>query len=394
MAILSQITKALNIPKCRSANAQLLTATLALCALVYIGTTHLQVTQSRKLSNGSATPSYVHARSIVRSQNSRRRIALMIGFPHSGQDFLQHAVHEITGTSTAMNYGQAVMSPVGNIVHAPFSSIPLFADEEEGPYAFSEIHPFPKNAHVLTRSYCAGHCLACWPKDYIKASVRQWTFECGVGRKYDKETGNSKQVYYNTTTEVAKYVHLIRNPFTNIPARFEQEHHRWRQTGQNHMMDKYPTNRIGFKRWCHDYDDNVEEGRRRKIEESHYYLKDKKIRDLAMSVPCHTDFFRFIQWHNFAFEAAQGEFKGKPMNLLYHEDLERDEAGAIKRLLEYLSLKPKIGARQEKLPAQHFNGNYITGEDYNSVKQYFKMLASDITMRHMNRYFPNVPPLS
>jgi len=280
------------------------------------------------------------------------------------------------------------MNPDGMLFRSTHSGIPLYDDEEgeNGPYAFSDAYPFPSSGYVLTRSYCAGHCLECWPKDYMKASVKRWLYECGVGSRFNVDTGRINQVYYNTTELVEKNIHLIRNPFTNIPARFEHEYLRWEASNQQHMMKKYPLDRGGFLSWCSDYDDNVEDGRRREIEES-YYLNTEELRDLAREVPCHTDFFRYIQWHNYAFEAAKGELKDKPMKIVYYEDIQEDPETEIGYIVRYLNLEIVSSAQLADVEGQIYKGDYMTWEDYDVVKRYFELLASRSTWLHLKKYF-------
>jgi len=318
-------------------------------------------------------------------------IAQLLGFPWSGQGDIQRAIHDLTRTSTAINYGMALMAPDGDTFEAAYDSVPLYEDDEgkEGPYAFSSVLPWPSTGYVLARTYCAGHCVACWPKDYVKSSVKQWLFECGIGMKYHKRTGWQQPTYYNTTELVQKNIHLIRSPFTNILARFQSEYGLFWQYNQTEMMEEYPLTKNGFLRWCRDFDDNVEHGRRRQIEQA-YYLTTRELRDLARRVPCHTDFFRYIQWHNFAFEAHQGEFKNKPMKLIYYEDMVANPESVIPDVIDFLNLEALLGIDTPDMVADELDirNEAWTDKEYDDVKRYVELLSSRSTWLHLQRYFP------
>lgn len=323
-------------------------------------------------------------------------IAHLWGFPWAGQSFVQKAMHDLTKFSTAMNYGQAIMLPSGLITHAAYSSVPVYEKQqkgESGPYAFSTFLPFPDHGLVLTRTYCAGHCTGCWPKDFMVPSVHKWLFECGVGENYIQELDKGQPAFYNVTEEVKAIVHLVRNPLIHIPARFEHEYEVWEQWNKTEELEKYPLTREGFLTWCSNFDDNSFNGRFREVEES-YYLNTKKLFQLSKLFPCHADFYRLIQWHNYAFEARDTVMKGTPSVTIHYEDMALDAQESAQSIADFLGLNYdshiKVTPAESSLwqGSQRYEDDYVEGRDHKHVREFVRLLSSERTWEALERYFP------
>ena len=92
-------------------------------------------------------------------------------------------------------------------------------------------------------------------------------------------------------------MHVIKDSFGNIVSRF---HHEYKSLVQKFdSKDKSPHNydKEGFQEYCKDEDTK--------------YLDDEKtvfsqrIHLISKHVPCHADFYRYLQWHNLAIEVAE-----------------------------------------------------------------------------------------
>mmetsp|Transcript_38227 Transcript_38227/g.46638 ORF Transcript_38227/g.46638 Transcript_38227/m.46638 type:complete len:411 (-) Transcript_38227:102-1334(-) len=347
------------------------------------------LSEAAEIFNGQRLHATVHP-SIVKSVKreggkSSPRIAQLIGFPLSGQDFLQRAIHDMTKTSTAINYGEAVMLTSGMIISDAISSVPLYQNNPHGPFAFSNVHPFPDHGHVLTRTYCSGHCSNCWPQDYIIQSVRLFQYECNVGKRLETN-GKVVDTYYDSE-RIFRYIHLIRDPLSQVFARFDHEYTRWSHLNRHDMIKAYPHSKDGFHKWCSDFDDNIHDGRRFEIER-YYYMKDKEFEKLARKVPCHSNFFRLVQWHNYAFQMTHDEhtLHGKPNKVIYFEDLVNRPKRVLNEVLDYLKLEEKSHqfARSNELTNAV---NFYEPKHIVALKKYLKQLATKKTWSHLEHYF-------
>jgi len=88
---------------------------------------------------------------------------------------------------------------------------------------------------------------------------------------------------------------IVRDPFDNVVSRFRHER-------KNAMAEDerlvYQESSSGFRAFCRD-----------KIDHPYWRTDfdspvDKELWRIIESVPCHTDFLRYINWHNHAFEVT------------------------------------------------------------------------------------------
>jgi hypothetical protein len=354
--------------------------------------THTDPHMKPHIERALQTPHSIKAQSTEYHTHPKPVITQLLGFPFSGQNYIHDMVHRLTHYSTATVYGNGVMLPQGVIVGDSFDSVPLYLGEEgrEGPYAYSATLPFPPKGQVMTRTHCAGHCVQCWPKDYVVPSVNKWWFECGIGTRYDLATDRNVLTHYDVTDKVHKNIHMVRDPFTHIPARFEGEHAVWEHLNMTEELEMYPMNRQGFVKWCYDHDFNAGEGRRRETEHE-YFLTTPELLEITTKFPCPTDFFRLIQWHNYMFEAAAGIVKSKPMKIIYYEEVKQNPRNVMKEVVSFLD---QDFDESVELPEMYINlkydGEYITDEEYDYIKRYWEILGTKSTWNHFKaRYFPS-----
>jgi len=177
--------------------------------------------------------------------------------------------------STATNYGLEVTDYKN-------PSIPLHSHHPEGPYwEGSHKHMLPENGYILTKTHCGGRCVRCGAKKYV---VNASAFFNSCARTTAR-LGKNRRTLDNLMDprRVAKVVHLLRNPFTNIVARFHLESRnlfrREQRTGQ-----WLPKNATGMRNFCQILDEfyaNEEEG-----------ILDPEIRKIMADVPCRAEFYK------------------------------------------------------------------------------------------------------
>jgi len=170
---------------------------------------------------------------------------------------------------------------------------------------------------VLTKTHCGSRCQDCSPeacvesfKDYMQQYIR---------------APSSQEYQRYEPTLVKKIVHLTKDPVDNIVSCYQCEN---KLTDENVVL-----NSEGFQTFCQNYD-------------KHFTVEDErafgpKLLELSKNVPCHGDFYRYVQRHNLAFETAN-VLRIEPF-LVHLEDFEENHSEeTISGVLKYLEL-PNVG---------------------------------------------------
>lgn len=312
-------------------------------------------------------------------------VAQMIGFPWSGQNFLQQAIHTKTETATANNYGSAFMRTSGVMATNIISSIPLYKNDYSGPFSLSAVYPFPTKGYVLTRSYCAGHCLECMPKDYLTSNLAEFEFQCNAGLRYslDMPVPLRNAITSYKDDVVKKYVVMVRDPLDHIASRFEHEVDRHVSYDPYGIADQLTVDKDGFDVYCGYVDREIFNGRLWEYEKTSY-LEDSEIRKIAEHVPCHADFYRLVQWYNYALEMLDD--KKKPILYVYFEDVKKSPDEEIEKVIEYLDLET-VAEKHPILQGSVWQGSYFDELQRKYAKKFIKHFATESTKNLLSRYF-------
>jgi hypothetical protein len=170
---------------------------------------------------------------------------------------------------------------------------------------------------------------------------------------------------------LAKAIHLIRDPFSNIVSRFLLENEI-----PGREANHFDKTRQGFRKYCRSIDNLFAQNEQKMV-----YLEDE-ILDLIRKVPCHEDFIRYVEWHNLAFSTAD-DFQ-LPTYVLHYEWYSSRYEKTVRELLQFLELDQKA----EPLPFRSNNTyNYFTSEERAALKEAFQMMASFKTWKHLSPYF-------
>jgi len=190
-------------------------------------------------------------------------------------------------------------------------------------------------------------------------------------RKLGNGTHVLEKVQYDLNV-VSKTVHLIRDPFDNLVSRF---HLRCNKESRKKTRDWHARNESGFHDFCIDLDKT----NMRKYPE----LFGKIVTPAAKVVPCHTDLFRYIQWHNYAFMLTR-ELQ-LPTKILHYEDYGLDFNSTISDVLSFLELRG-----QRKHSIQFHPGDYsayFSNEQRKAAIEWIEILAFDETWKHLKKYY-------
>lgn len=180
---------------------------------------------------------------------------------------------------------------------------------------------------VLTKTHCLGYCDDCSPQEYFVPSLS--AFEQGCLRaESPNQTGS---VHYNASVPV-KAVHLYRNPFDNIVARMHLAIHKRERQGMNVTL--FTNSREGLQEWCAYLDERYQ------AEEQGFFAPD--VLSLFQGLPCHADWYRYVQWHNHAYQLT----KHIPTMDLFYEDYTHRYDATVNELWNFLDLKPRRPATE------------------------------------------------
>jgi hypothetical protein len=178
--------------------------------------------------------------------------------------------------------------------------------------------------YVLTKTHCFGYCDDCGPTLYNITTNEM--FEQGCLRS--ERTNRTGSLYYDNTVPI-KAVHLYRNPFDNIVARMHLAVHKRERKGDD--VSTFENSRDGLTAWCQYLDDK-------------FYMEEQKffstnVLQLFQNVPCHADWYRYVQWHNHAY--IMTERLNLPVYNLFYEDYTHNYDITVKSLFQYLNVTPR-----------------------------------------------------
>jgi hypothetical protein len=176
---------------------------------------------------------------------------------------------------------------------------------------------------------------------------------------------------------VKKNIHLVRNPFDNVVARFHNSFKTYKE-GEPFKQDSknsgvYEKSLNGFLSYCSWH--NVEYSSKH----TDAFLVDPKHEALAKKVPCVAEFFKYVTWHNLAFETIKK--MGVPSMILYYEDYNYEET--LPNLLSFLEAEEVSEA-----PAffWHDYPEYYGEEARSAAMTLMKSWASKDTLGLISRY--------
>jgi hypothetical protein len=278
----------------------------------------------------------------------------------------------MTNRTVATNYGQEPQK----------EGIPMIGFRTEfnktGPFLLRPEMLSPET-YVLTKTHCGGRCSYCGPETYIE-TVRSFDYKCRTGSILVKNT-TKVHVTYHAEGVVERAVHLIRNPFDNLVARLHMERFQWQNKAKEDpdyqdVLTNFTDTRLGLHAWC-DYMDKF---RAKDDERSHFI--DDELSQVQQQIPCHAEFYRYVQWHNLALEVTRR--RRIPVYTLFYEDYTTNFDKAVGELLDFLQLKPMQPA-PEFVSGKHYE-EYFDKRERKAVAKLMWELASPETWDLLRHY--------
>ena len=243
-------------------------------------------------------------------------------------------------------------------------------------HTHSLTYPLP-SLFCLLQKHCGGRCEKCGPSRYVE-NPHSFLVQCLSGRRgYTKHGKPVAEMVTYSPSLVRKAVHLIRNPFDNVVSRFHLEHHSYRKHNDTDKLQRFPSTREGFRNFCRALDARYAK------EEAHSRLVDPHVLATMKKVPCHGDFFRFVQWHNLAFVTTQD--LGIPTMVLHYERYDSSYKETARELMEFLEAENK-GDLISFIKGKEYQ-EYFTLEERRIVRNAVKELTLTPTWENLKHYF-------
>jgi hypothetical protein len=317
------------------------------------------------------------------SLDSSPKIVWLMSFPNSGTSFTTDMIRRSTNQYTATNYGEEHIDQEG-------FSVPLRKQDqmyEFGPFLSEKFTNQPEKRHlgkyVLTKTHCGGRCSRCAPLDYIE-SKDSFKTDCLTARRGFSDESGKLSFAKNQYDEklVQKAIHLMRNPFNNIVSRFHLTHKvNARMIGDTNFQTSFPNDEQGFRKWCNVMD--------KKYAADESIMFKPSIVELFEQVPCHADFYRYVMWHNLAFETVDS--LGIPSISVHYEDYEHDFDGTKAEIITFLETEEVSSSSSDEnealFVAGKSYGHFFTRDERNAIKNLIYELSSIETRNEVRRYF-------
>jgi len=328
----------------------------------------------------STTNNEVVPSTMMSPRSKHLKLAMLISFPNSGTSFTLSTVRRasrqhVAGTACLANYEQ--FSPV---YRSRRKRGPHFIPVDDDDYDQDQIQRPQK--YILTKTHCTGYDNSPMPSptNYLVPQER-FTKACHKVCSPDELQVNEKEttheegtwrLFYFNETLVGSFVHLFRDPFDNIVSRWHC-HMAGAEVKHPHEVNKWERTVDGFQTFCRERDEY------HRWKEAPFLPRE--LVEAAEGVPCRTDFLRYVQWHNRAFEMTLS--LAKPVHILHYLDFRDNYNGTLEKLLNFLEL-PHVA------DGDNFRWNdytiYFTDEQRKATKRFINFYASNETRHELSRY--------
>lgn len=160
----------------------------------------------------------------------------------------------------------------------------------------------------------------------------------------------------------------------NVVARFHLDYHDQTAAGNKKFAELFPRNATGFRRWCEMDDRNK------------FFLKsrytDKKVRQRMAVIPCMNEFYRYVQWHNLAFDTSR--YMNVPTMMLHYHEYSDNLEATRDRVLDWLEL-PHNGPGEPFHTGKVYR-HYYSESQRKAVRAFVQEFASTETWEQLKNY--------
>lgn len=258
----------------------------------------------------------------------------------------------------------------------PYVPIPVRSDLKNGPFVLNPLLPLP-DKYIMTKTHCSGFCDRCSKEDSIK-SLRLFEAGCRTTKRLG-DAGIPRESKYDWDVP-KKAIHLLRNPFDNIVARMhlgiiERRADGWKES----RLEAFEDTKEGVKAWCEHVDSDFGA-----VDDKDNDFFTGEAKELFKQVPCHSEWFRYVQWHNLAVESLTQHLNLTNM-VLYYEDYTTKFNETTQSILDFLEAEA-VQAPKEFIPGKTYTDLYDP-EDARLIAKFIRALATPECWALIRRYF-------
>jgi hypothetical protein len=291
-------------------------------------------TATATISSVSKKNSTVTSTGTAFISTSSTKIAWLLSFPNSGTSFTIDNAQQMSNLSMGTNYAQESERPL----------VPVRPQlRHDGPWLLNPDLLVPST--VMTKTHCIGF------NDQGKLTEELQTYEsfernCARGSKYNEVRKTYEDSYYSVDI-VSSAVHLVRDPISNLVARMHLgkyiRKNEWKPAWTDEQVSVFNDTVEGVRTWCTLIDGLFWNGIFRKHERALVRgssspfaqpLNETAMRMHLAKVPCNSDIFRYVQWHNLALELISK--RNLSVHTIFYEDYELDFEKTVADLFEWL----------------------------------------------------------
>jgi hypothetical protein len=286
----------------------------------------------------------------------------------------------MTNTTTGTNYDGEVREQdccpmVTDSIHAPTQGIePL--DNDAAPFVHHPQRSQPEN--ILTKTHCA-----------TDATVfEDFKVACYSIVYNSKFPGNETKIPYGKNVPVTKHVHLIRSPMDNLVARKHMAVRHSVRAGTisdpNRAEFLLNDTAESFQEWCRFFDERHLPGivfHHNQTNTMRDWLAEVTKSPGYMPIPCVSDLFWYVTWHNFATQLTAN--KGD-VHLLYYEDYSTNYNETVEGLLKFLGLSA-VASPVEFQSSKTYP--FYTFEQLDAIYEFVRRFSTNATWSLLRRYF-------
>lgn len=300
-----------------------------------------------------------------------------MSYPTSGGAHLLNLIGDITKKTTGTNYGNVLKDRNGALIKNTYASLPIWSYRPNGPFKIADSDELPAN-YIPISTHCGATCLDCHPQYYLLPKY-VFAVHCVTGTKFTPfNMGVTKHLKYNPDL-VKKAIQLVRPPLNNVVGRFMKLYKEKQAMEDEVWLDEFPASKDGFHRWCGMQNEKFES------EESMIWHSD--VFEAAQGVPCRAEFYRYILWHNNAYETR--EIMGMPMKLVHTIDLQENYEATMTDILDFYQMTPVKNVTDYDGSDMNLEGysSFYTLDMRKKIACFMRYVASPATRHRLGRYF-------
>lgn len=169
-----------------------------------------------------------------------------------------------------------------------------------------------------------------------------------------------------------------------VVPRFHHEYKHRASISDFEFTNDFPYSPAGFQKWCSYLDEKYSES----IVENHIYdnpiTQSANYREIFLTVPCHSEFFKYINWHNQVSHLIRNPDKmgNLPSLVIRYEDYLHSFPEAMAAILHLLEL-PEVN-KPEKFVFQRYE--YFTEAQKKAATEFMRYFVIDEAKKDLEPY--------